>query len=101
VPGTVDRLVRAREQQVDLRLVTDLDRAIDSIPGRAVVFVETGPTHRPYESYTRNEVDPAWLWVVIDRGADDRRLLDLAPNRRPYRFDPGTGRLMPWTPSPD
>jgi len=99
VPGTVDRLIQAREQQVDLRLVqTDLDRAIESIPGKAVIFVGTGPEHRPYESYTRNFIDPgrARVWVVLDRGADDRRLMDLAPDRRPYRFDPGSGRLSAW-----
>ncbi len=103
VPGTVDRLVRAHEQQIDLRLVqSDLTRAIDGIPGRAVIFVATGPSHRPYESYTRNSPDPAntRVWVVEDRGADNRRLLELAPDRRPYRFDPGNGSLTPWHPPP-
>lgn len=98
-PGLVDRLLAAREQQVDLRLVqTDLARAIDSIPGRAVIFVATGPVHRPYESYTRNDPDPARarVWVVQDRGPDNERLLRLAPDRRAYLFDPGRGTLVPW-----
>lgn len=100
-PGTVDRLVRARAQQETLRMVqTDLAAAVASIPGRAVVFVAAGPAHRPFESYVSNEPDleQARVWIVQDRGADNRRLLEHAPGRVPYRFDPGSGRMEPWTP---
>ncbi len=95
-PGTTERLIRAHQQQIDVRTVaTELRRAVDSIPGRAVVFVESGPAHRPYESYVLNQPDwaGARVWVVQDRGADNQRLLAVAPDRAPYRFDPGSGSL--------
>jgi 4-amino-4-deoxy-L-arabinose transferase-like glycosyltransferase len=97
-PGTTERLIRSRQQQIDLRTVpTELTTAIDSIPGRAIVFVESGPAHRPYESYVRNQPDwaTARVWVVQDRGEDNRRLMAIAPDRTPYRFDPGSGALRP------
>jgi hypothetical protein len=95
-PGTADRLVRAREQQVNARLVqADLARAIDSIPGKAMVFVAPGPTHRPHESYVENQPDleSTRVWVVHDRGRDNQRLMALAPDRTPYRFDPANGTI--------
>jgi len=101
VPGTVERLLRARQQQIDLRTVPEeLKRAIDSISGKAVIFVEAGPAHRPFESYVVNQPDleRTRVWVVHDRGEDNRRLLALAPERAPYRFDPGTGALHPAAP---
>lgn len=101
VPGTVDRLVRARQAQEDLRLVpAELERKTREIPGKAIVFIRPGPAHRPYESYVRNEpdLDATRVWLVQDRGDDDRRLLALAPERAGYRFDPGTGALVPWAP---
>jgi hypothetical protein len=97
-PGTVDRLIRAKQQQEDVRFVsTELHRAVATIPGRVVVFIEPGPAHRPYESYAENWPDPAAarVWLVHDRGADNARLLSLAPDRTPYLFDPGSGRLRP------
>jgi hypothetical protein len=43
----------------------------------------------------RNEVDlaSARSWIVYDRGADDKRLLALAPDRTPYVLDASTFRL--------
>ncbi|MFN0178197.1 MAG: ArnT family glycosyltransferase [Gemmatimonadales bacterium] len=98
VPGVVERLIRAKQQQEDVRLVpTDLARRVAGIEGRAVVFVASGPPHRPFESYVTNEpdLDQARVWIVHDRGDDNARLLALAPDRRAYRFDPGTGALAP------
>lgn len=96
VPGSIDRLLRARQQHVDLRTVpTELARAIDSLPGKAVIFVQAGPAHRPHESYVVNEPDLEGrrVWLVHDRGGDNARLLALVPDRTPYRFDPATGTL--------
>ncbi|MBM4187300.1 MAG: hypothetical protein FJ206_08320 [Gemmatimonadetes bacterium] len=96
VPGTVDRLIRARQQQIDLReTATMLATRIDSIEGQAVVFVAPGPAHRPYESYVVNEPDlgTTRVWIAHDRGADNVRLMAIAPGRLGYRFDPGTGGL--------
>lgn len=101
VPGTVERLVRAREQQETMRIVPrELARAIDSIPGPAILFVLSGPAHRPYESYVVNEPDleRSRVWVVQDRGEDNRRLVAFAPERTAYTFDPGSGRVERWVP---
>lgn len=99
--GAAGRLERARRWHADARAPqAALQRAIDSIPGRAIVFVSTGPADAPHESFTRNSPDPARerVWVVEDRGADNRRLLALAPDRAPYRYDPGSGALRPLVP---
>jgi len=100
VPGTVDRLVRAKEQQVNLRLVqTDLARAVEGIAGKAVIFVKTGPERRPYESYVQNapDLDRERVWIVQDRGPDNQRLLDASGGRQGYLFDPGTGTVTRWS----
>ena len=62
--------------------------------------IRPGPPHRPYESYVQNEpdLDQTRVWLVQDRGDDDRRLMAIAPDRAPYRFDPGTGKLDAWIP---
>ncbi|MEZ4588419.1 MAG: glycosyltransferase family 39 protein [Gemmatimonadales bacterium] len=104
VPGTVGRLLRARDQQINLRLVqADLARATGTIEGEAIVFVEPGPEARPYESYVRNvpDLEAERVWVVQSRGDDDRRLLEFVGDRSGYRFDPGTGRLRPWPSAPE
>jgi hypothetical protein len=103
VPGTVTRLVRAQQAQEDLRAVpTELEIKTQSIPGKAIVFIRPGPAHRPYESYVQNEsdLDAARIWLVQDRGDDDRRLMALAPDRAAYVFDPGTGDLVRWKAEP-
>ena len=100
VPGTLSRLARARAAQVDSRSAeAALQRAIDTIPGRAVVFVSPGPPDAPYPSFVRNAVDPARarIWVADDRGPDDARLMEMASDRAPYRYDPGTRTLVPWS----
>ena len=102
-PRGVDRLIRARDQQVTVRLShQELAQAIATIPGKAVVFVAAGPAHRPYESLVTNEPDleGARVWVVHDRGDDNRRLIAVAAGRKAYRWDPGTGRLTGLATSP-
>ena len=99
VPGIADRLVAAKDQQVTARMIRDdLARAIAGISGRAIVFVAPGPAHRPHEDLVSNEpdVDAARVWVVHDRGADNARLLTVAPGRTAYRFDPADGSIVPF-----
>lgn len=98
VPGVVDRLIRARDQQITARLgADDLARAVAAIPGRAVVFIAPGPPHRPYESLVTNEPDleRQRVWLVHDRGDDNRRLLAIAAGRSAWRWDPGRAHLDP------
>ncbi len=97
LPGTVTRFRHARAAQVDARAdQAALQAAIDSIPGRAIVFVASGPPDAPYDSFVRNSPDlhRERVWVVDDRGADDQRLIDRAPDRAAYRYDPGPRRLV-------
>ena len=56
---------------------------------RAVVFVRYGDRHPNQWSLVRNEPDmaAARVWLAFDRGDEDRKLLDLAPEREPYLYD--------------
>ena len=56
---------------------------------RAVVFVRYGPKHNDGLSVVRNVATPSdsRIWTAYDRGADNARLLQLAPDRAPYLFD--------------
>ncbi|HEX5437066.1 MAG TPA: glycosyltransferase family 39 protein [Gemmatimonadaceae bacterium] len=63
---------------------------IASIPTpRSIVFVRYAPNHVGHFSLIRNTPDlaRARTWVVYDRGAEDARLLALAPDRVAYLFD--------------
>ena len=63
---------------------------------KAVVFVRYGSSHDPHRSLVENPPDfaRARVWVARDRGADDLRLLALAPDRAPYLFDEATWTLF-------
>jgi 4-amino-4-deoxy-L-arabinose transferase-like glycosyltransferase len=54
-----------------------------------MVFIRYAPHHSPHESLVTNEPDlqAARAWTVYDRGADNIRLMRLAPSRTPYLFD--------------
>ncbi len=59
-------------------------------PGeRIMVFIRYAPNHSPHHSLVTNEPDlaAARAWTVYDRGADNIRLIRLAPDRTPYLFD--------------
>lgn len=66
-------------------------------PERVVVFVRYAPEHDIHRALV--EVPPDYAtgraWVVHDRGADNERLLRLAPDRKPYLFDEASWRLLP------
>jgi hypothetical protein len=64
-------------------------------PPHSILFVRYPSSHDPHRAITRNEADlsAARSWVVYDRGADNQRLLALAPDRQPYVLDAATFRL--------
>lgn len=72
-------------------------RAIARAPAHSVLFVRYPASHNPHLAVTRNEPDlaSARAWVVYDRGADNARLMSLAPDRPAYVLDAATWRLEP------
>jgi hypothetical protein len=103
VPGTIERLAMAKRWQFQLRVgATNLERIAGAIPGRAIIFVAPGPPNAPYESLVWNEPDleTTRVWLAHDRGDDNARLVQLAPDRTPYLFDPGNPRRVAvWRPT--
>jgi hypothetical protein len=78
-------------------------QVVAAIPeSKAVLFVRYGPDHDPNFSLVANTADPAdaRVWIVHDRGADDARLLALAPDRVPYYFDEAGFKLYRLAPPP-
>ena len=96
VPFCLSDLVRVRAA-IDGRNAFHRRAAevIRGAPPNSILFVRYPSGHDPHLAVTRNEVDlaSARSWIVYDRGADDARLLSLAPNRQPYLLDPSTFRL--------
>jgi hypothetical protein len=66
-------------------------------PGGAIVFVRYAASHNDGLSLVRNapNLDEAPVWTVYDRGAENARLMALAPERVPYLFDEATWTLQP------
>jgi len=62
---------------------------------RAIVFVRYGPRHNEHLSLIANEpyVQSARAWIVYDRGADNARLMQRAPDRACYLYDEAAGAL--------
>lgn len=91
LPEYLSSIWAARQNHA--RLVADMDsfRArVAALPGnRTIVFVKYDLHHEPAWSLVSNEADlqNARSWQVYDRGADDMRLIRLAPHRIPYRYD--------------
>ncbi len=76
----------------------NFQRLVGEIPdSRAIVFVRYRPNHTAHFSLVRNvpNLDKARVWVVYDRGADDARLLRLAPDRVPYLYDDARLAIVP------
>ena len=96
LPFCVSDLVRIRTS-IDLR--NEFNRRADDVirraPPHSILFVRYSPSHDPHRAITSNEADlpSARSWVVYDRGADNERLLALAPDRQPYVLDASTFRL--------
>jgi hypothetical protein len=66
-------------------------------PDGAIVFVRYAPTHNDGLSLVRNRanLNDARVWTVYDRGAENARLMALAPKRAAYLFDEATWSLQP------
>jgi hypothetical protein len=66
-------------------------------PKGAIVFVRYAPTHNDGLSLVRNppSIPDAPVWTVYDRGAENERLMALAPERAAYLFDEATWTLRP------
>ena len=98
LPFCVSDLVHARTS-IDLR--NEFNRRAQDVirraPPHSIVFVRYPASHDPHRAITCNEADlpSARSWVVYDRGADNERLLALAPDRQPYVLDASTFRLEP------
>ena len=99
IPATLDGVNMVRHG----RLIGDLPhhlflRAVDSLPGkRKIVFVRYAPGAGCQQNLIQNEppLASAQSWIVNDRGGDDIRLLNAAPDRTPYLFDAQTWTMQP------
>jgi dolichyl-phosphate-mannose-protein mannosyltransferase len=69
---------------------------------KSIVFVRYASYHSPFQSVIVNEpnLDQARVWLVHDRGADNTRLLTLAPDRMPFLYDEARRRLLPLAEAP-
>jgi hypothetical protein len=102
VPFCVTDLARVRtEIDVQSAFHRRAAEAIRRAPPHSILFVRYSPSHDPHRAVTRNEADlaSARSWVVYDRGADNTRLLSLAPDRQPYVLDTSTFQLQPLAPA--
>ncbi|MGH9366585.1 MAG: hypothetical protein ACRD3M_02785, partial [Thermoanaerobaculia bacterium] len=90
-------LVRAREKVLLRSAYHEYFRQlVASIPEpRALVFVRYTPLHNEHLSLIANDpdLDRAKAWIVRDRGADNARLMRLAPDRAAYLYDEATHDL--------
>jgi hypothetical protein len=62
---------------------------------KAIVFVRYRASHPVFQSLIRNEPDLAGarIWVVHDRGSDNWRLQELAPDRVSFLYDQANNNL--------
>jgi hypothetical protein len=55
---------------------------------KAIVFVRYAFNHDVHTSLINNgPIDRAKAWLVYDRGPENRRLIQMFPDRRPYVYD--------------
>lgn len=81
----------------DSALVRRFREAVDRLPAdKAIVFLRYPPDTAVVQSVMGNEPDlnRARVWVVYDRGEENRRLERLAPDRAPYVYDITLGRML-------
>lgn len=92
--------LRARSVRHSIQAVSGrqqaFEKVLEALPdSRSVVFVRYAPNHNPHSSLIHNApfLADAPRWVVYDRGADDARLLRLAPDRVAYLYDEASGAI--------
>ncbi len=99
VVAAAPSLLEARERrEVGLHESIAFADALRTLPRRpAIVFVRYGTRHDPHRSLIVNgpDLEKAPVWVVYDRGAENTRLLRIAPNRAPFLYDEETRALRP------
>jgi hypothetical protein len=91
-----DAVVTRRQVQQRVAYHRAFARVLATIPEpRAVVFVRYQAGHNPHRSLIANPSDyaRARVWLVYDRGPDNRRLLERFPERAAYLFDEATFTL--------
>jgi hypothetical protein len=66
--------------------------------GKVLIFVRYGPHHIAHHSLVGNVPDlaTAHAWVAYDQGAENRRLMALAPERSAYLYDEQTQTFAPF-----
>jgi hypothetical protein len=87
VPAVVEARWWRASHIADRALVEAFDRTIEPLAGRpAIAFVRERADLHPERTVVDNVIDlnSAPLWVVHDRGAENARLLSLAPSRMSY-----------------
>jgi len=98
VPFCVVDVARARTM-IDVRneFHRRAEATIRSAPANSILFVRYPASQSPHLAVTRNEADLAGTrsWIVHDRGAENARLLSVAPERRGYVLDLSAFRLEP------
>jgi hypothetical protein len=70
--------------------------AVAHLPGEhTIVFIRYAPWHRIHTSLIANDADlaDARTWFVYDRGAENAKLMALAPGRVPYLYDERSGAI--------
>lgn len=74
---------------------------VEALPGRTIIFVRYSPIHRFYYSLISNpaDLDSAAAWLVHDLGADNKRLIALAPDRTPWLYIEQKKMMVPLTSS--
>jgi hypothetical protein len=91
LPGFSLTMRQTRDRRAaDAKYYRTFHAAVAKLPDKpAILFVRYAPTHDPHVSLVVNEPDLARtrVWIVHDLGAEDFRLVQLAPNRTPYLFD--------------
>lgn len=98
VPGARTVAIVRGQIAGDHQLYDGFRALVRQIPDRrAIVFVRYAKTHNDGLALIRNVpfLGDARVWTVYDRGADDARLLALAPDRTPYLFDEASWKLEP------
>ena len=90
-------------QQVRAQITTDhsyYEAFRGSLPSgsdSSIVFVRYSREHNDGLSLVRNVPDlgDAPVWVVYDRGAENAKLISVAPGRSPYLFDEARWAMHP------
>jgi hypothetical protein len=104
VPGAMTLRLLREQVNRDRAYFERFDAVVRGIRDeRAVVFVRYAPRHNDNLSLVRNPAnhDEAGVWIVHDRGADNRRLVAAAKDRRAYLFDEGSWSLRPLEAGPN